>query len=125
MSKITGSSIQEINNNIATQIVSNVFKDSIPEIVTREIQDSHQPCRFQKVASNTIVDVCHNQQGFEALFDQLSSEFNLPRNRDQSINVILAASTSKDVSKVIEFLDKQENVKSIHLISRPHGRLSS
>lgn len=70
----------------------------------KTIKESSQPCRFQLINPHTILDVCHNLQGFEALFEQVSSHFDL--TPDIRINVLLAASTTKDVSKVIEFLDQ-------------------
>ena len=68
---------------------------------------------------NIVLDVCHNIQGFEAVFQNIKVKY--PQIR--KIKVAFAISKKKKLEDVVELFEETELVSEVHVISRPHMRL--
>ena len=65
------------------------------------------------------MDVCHNIDGFRAVFNQISKEY--PEVND--IKLIFGISKSKKLNDIVQLIENEQRIKDIYLVSRPHMRL--
>lgn len=67
----------------------------------------------------TILDVCHNPQGFEAVFESI--RVNYPEIK--KVKIAFAISKKKKLEDVVDLFESTELISEVHVISRPHMRL--
>ena len=65
------------------------------------------------------MDVCHNIDGFRAVLAQIKVVY--PEVKD--LKLIFGISKSKKLDDIVCLIEKDELVKDIYLVSRPHMRL--
>jgi len=96
----------------------------MPEGIEDLIARCAQPCRMEKIPNadnkNVILDVCHNIDGFKAVFVQLKAQY--PQVKD--VKIVMGISKSKKLSSIVEQIEKEELIKDLYVVSRPHMRLS-
>lgn len=72
------------------------------------------PCRFEKIYPDVVLDVAHNQPGFEALFQELKREF-----PGRSFRFFIALSKNKEIPQ--KFIENA----FVHFVTHNEGRLCS
>ena len=65
------------------------------------------------------MDVCHNIDGFRAVGKSIKIEY----PDIKKIKMVIGISKSKVLEEIVDFIEKEENFKDVHIISRPHMRL--
>lgn len=81
-----------------------------------------QPCRFEKIPhrqEKIILDVCHNLQGFSAVLQQIKVMY----PQVKKITLAFVISRKKKIDDVIELFDKDDRIKAIHVVGKPHFKL--
>ena len=87
---------REENDGVAFEVISKaVDTDWMKEVdlyyrVRKVIQDTNQPCRMEMVRDGVMVDVCHNIDGFKAVFQKIKGQYS-------KVKVVMAISHGKDV----------------------------
>ena len=90
--------------------------------VLEHVFNIQQPCRFERIPDRDekiILDVCHNLQGFAAVLKQIKVKY----PQVKKITLAFVISRKKKIDDVIELFDKDERVKAIHVVSKPHFKL--
>ena len=63
--------------------------------------------------------MCHNFQGISSVLDRISVEYPSVKN----ISVVFTISKKKKIDDVLDLLEADERVKSLHVVGRPHFKL--
>jgi folylpolyglutamate synthase/dihydropteroate synthase len=90
------------NNEIAFRITKEVLKgmELDEEKLKSLILESQQPCRFEKVnnrSENIVIDVCHNIEGFRAVFGQIREAYPCIKK----VKVVMALSKTKKLEELV------------------------
>ena len=117
-----------INNKIAFEVVKQIQKKDTTLMkledskIKQKIDDSNQPCRFEKVpGKNIYLDVAHNEQGISAVLNQIDCKF----PNIKSIRFVFALSLNKDFQKMVTIMEQHPKLHHIHLVSTCHPRLTN
>ena len=65
------------------------------------------------------MDVCHNIDGFKAVFKQVPLLY--PMVTD--IKLVIGISKSKKLNEIINLIENDPLIKDLYIVSRPHMRL--
>lgn len=68
-----------------------------------------------------MLDVCHNIDGFQAVIQQVKTEYPTV----EGVQIVFGISKSKKLDDILTFLDNEQLVTDLYLVSRPHMRLFS
>ena len=114
------------NNMIALEILKIIVafeKTTLDQEKAMElIANSRQPCRLERVKDREetiILDVCHNIDGFKAVINEIKSTYPAVEN----IKIVIGLSKGKKLDNLVEFLDSNDMISEVNLVSRPHMRL--
>ena len=114
-----------VNNQIAQQVLkivcNNEDKLLYPQIL-ENVFNIQQPCRFEKIPhrqEKIILDVCHNLQGFTAVLKQIKVKY----PQVKKITLAFVISKKKKIDDVIDLFNKDDRVKQIYVLGKPHFKL--
>ena len=114
-----------VNNQIVRQVLKIVCQSEdmllYPQILDH-VFNIQQPCRFERIPDRPekiILDVCHNLQGFTAVLKQIKVKY----PQVKKITLAFVISRKKKIDDVIQLFEKDDRVKAIHVVGKPHFKL--